>query len=105
MLGFVITLAIAAFLGVDARAMQYTFETKLDHNDPYGEKSEKFKMRYLVDDQYYNDGKMGNMYPIFFYAGNEGDVWSFYENSGFMTETLAKKFGALVVFGEHRYFG
>ena len=40
-----------------------------------------------------------------FYAGNEGNVWDFYANSGFMTTTLAEQFGGLVVFGEHRYFG
>jgi len=57
-------------------------------------------MRYLIDDTYY-DGKG----PIIFYAGNEGDVWSFWDNSGFMTTTLAEEFNALVVFGEHRYFG
>lgn len=58
-------------------------------------------MRYLVDKTYFNPENG----PILFYAGNEGDVWTFYDNSGFMTKTLAQEFGALVVFGEHRYFG
>lgn len=58
-------------------------------------------MRYLVDDTYFNE-ETG---PIIFYAGNEGDVWTFFDNSGFMTTTLAEQFGALVVFGEHRYYG
>lgn len=58
-------------------------------------------MRYLVDRTYF-DPVNG---PILFYPGNEGDVWTFYDNSGFMTTTLAQEFGALVVFGEHRYFG
>ena len=63
-------------------------------------------MRYLVDDQYFKDEKSaGKLRPILFYAGNEGDITGFYNNSGFMTTTLAEKFGGLVVFGEHRYFG
>ena len=28
-----------------------------------------------------------------------------YNTTGFMSDTLAKKYGALVVVGEHRYFG
>lgn len=43
-------------------------------------------MRYLVDSTYF-DKTNG---PIIFYAGNEGDVWTFWENSGFMTTTLAQ---------------
>jgi len=64
-------------------------------------------MRYLVDDQYWKASANNDtaLRPILFYAGNEGSVWDFYENSGFMTKTLAEKWGALVVFGEHRYFG
>lgn len=60
-----------------------------------------YSERYLVDDTYW-DPLTG---PILFYAGNEGDIYSFYENSGFMTETVAEETKGLVVFGEHRYFG
>jgi hypothetical protein len=58
-------------------------------------------MRYIVNAKYWIPQKG----PILFYAGNEGDVWGFYENSGFMTETLAERLGGLVVFAEHRFFG
>ena len=58
-------------------------------------------MRYIMDDTYFDpvDG------VILFYAGNEGDVWTFYDASGFMTTTLAAELKGLVVVGEHRYFG
>ena len=79
---------------------EYLFETDIDHFDNSG-KSEKFSMRYLVQDDYW-DPETG---PILFYAGNEGNVYSFYDNSGFMTETIAKETKGLVVFAEHRYFG
>lgn len=80
---------------------EYYFDAVIDHFDNHGAGSETYKMRYLVDDTYF-DKENG---PIIFYAGNEGDVWTFFDNSGFMTTTLAEQFGALVVFGEHRYFG
>ena len=73
----------------------------IDHFTSHGADSPTYPMRYLVDRTYFN-AETG---PILFYAGNEGDVWSFFDNSGFMTKTLAERFGALVVFGEHRYFG
>ena len=96
-----VTLLVAA---VSSRANQHYFETKLNHQDSSMDRF-RFNMRYLVDDQYFQDTSSGLPRPILFYAGNEGDIWDFYKNSGFMTETLAKEWGALVVFGEHRYFG
>ena len=43
--------------------------------------------RYLV-----NIGKWTNLTknPIFVYCGNEGDIYKFYNNSGFLTDVLAK---------------
>ena len=80
---------------------EYEYSALIDHFTNHGAGSDTYQMRYLVDDTYF-DKDNG---PIIFYAGNEGDVYTFFDNSGFMTTTLAEKFGALVVFGEHRYFG
>ncbi|XP_075241325.1 lysosomal Pro-X carboxypeptidase-like isoform X2 [Convolutriloba macropyga] len=62
---------------------------------------EKFSMRYLLNDSFV--GGVTNP-PIFFYAGNEGDVTGFADNTGVMFE-LGQEIGALVVFAEHRYYG
>ena len=85
----------------DLNPQEFEYASVIDHFTNHGAGSDTYQMRYLVDDTYF-DKENG---PIIFYAGNEGDVWTFFDNSGFMTTTLAEKFGALVVFGEHRYFG
>ena len=93
-------LAVAA-----AAPLQKTYMTKLDH---FSEAAEKmFSARYIVDDQFWTKSASdpNALRPILFYCGNEGDIWGFYKNSGFITETLASKWGGLVVFAEHRYFG
>ncbi|XP_066291726.1 lysosomal Pro-X carboxypeptidase-like [Branchiostoma lanceolatum] len=61
--------------------------------------SDTFQLRYLVNDTYYKDGD-----PIFFYTGNEGDIEDFVKNTGLLIE-MAPRFGALVIFAEHRYYG
>jgi len=60
-----------------------------------------WNMRYLINWQYYNP----NQGPILFYTGNEGNIYAFYDSAGFMTTTLAKRLGAVVVFAEHRFYG
>jgi len=76
---------------------------QIDHynNEPVTAVSNSFNVRYLINDQYFNKSQG----PILFYTGNEADIWEFYRMSGFITDTLAKKLGALVVFCEHRYYG
>ena len=75
------------------------FNTSIDHFN--GSYADTYQMRYLIDTQYYDERKGA----VLFYAGNEGDVWTFYNNSGFMTTTLAQNLSAAVVFAEHRYYG
>ena len=58
-------------------------------------------MRFLVDDTYFNK----DTGCILFYAGNEGDIYTFYDNSGFITKDLAISMNAMIIFGEHRYYG
>jgi hypothetical protein len=75
----------------------------IDHITNHGEAtSATYKMRYLID-----DSAAQNIVnpPILFYCGNEGDVFTFYNNSGFVTKTLPPQVNGLVLFGEHRYYG
>jgi len=75
------------------------FEQPVDHFN-FQASNDMWMERYLVADDYWG----GKGAPIFFYAGNEGDIWMFYNNTGYMF-TLAQEFGALIVFAEHRYYG
>ena len=47
---------------------------------------ELFNLRYLYDLTYSSNTSST---PILFYCGNEGDIQTFYNNSGFITTTLA----------------
>ncbi len=88
-------------VGAEENPQEMWFNATIDHFDNHGAGSATYPMRYLYDTTYF-DREKG---PIIFYAGNEGDVWTFWDASGFMHTTLAQQFGALVVFGEHRYYG
>lgn len=73
-------------------------EQPLDHFN-YVNSQRKYKERVFIYDKYWKpDG------PIFFYCGNEGDVTLYVNNTGLMWQN-AKKFGAVLVFAEHRYYG
>ena len=71
--------------------------TKLSHFGLGNDKT--FGIRYLIDDTYFKDG------PIIFFAGAETNIWTYYNQTGFVSHVLPKEFNALVVYGEHRYFG
>ncbi|WCJ32073.1 Lysosomal Pro-X carboxypeptidase [Euphorbia peplus] len=61
-----------------------------------------FPQRYLINSHHWLGPDRSA--PIFFYCGNEGDIVWFAENTGFLWE-IAPRFGALIVFPEHRYYG
>ncbi|KDP32128.1 hypothetical protein JCGZ_12589 [Jatropha curcas] len=84
---------------------QYQYETryfyqKLDHFS--FSDLPKFPQRYLLNtDHWVGPNRLG---PIFLYCGNEGDIEWFAVNTGFVWD-IAPRFGAMVVFPEHRYYG
>eukprot|EP00056_Hartaetosiga_gracilis_P015991 m.3551 g.3551 ORF g.3551 m.3551 type:complete len:511 (+) comp3593_c0_seq1:107-1639(+) len=62
-----------------------------------------FLQRYFVCDQFVDKSSQEDT-PIFFYFGNEDDVTLYVNHTGLMWEN-APAFKALLVFGEHRYYG
>ncbi|KAL8250930.1 hypothetical protein R6Q59_034623 [Mikania micrantha] len=76
------------------------FEQTLDHFSFHD--LPKFPQRYLINTNHWvGPSRMG---PIFLYCGNEGDIEWFAANTGFVWE-LAPRFGAMIIFIEHRYYG
>ncbi|KAK6798282.1 hypothetical protein RDI58_005984 [Solanum bulbocastanum] len=88
-----------------SRAPKYQYETKyfqqkLDHFSFAALPS--FSQRYLINTQHWEGPSRSG--PIFLYCGNEGDIEWFAANTGFVWE-IAPRFGAMVIFPEHRYYG
>ncbi|XWS33442.1 hypothetical protein CRYUN_Cryun22dG0083300 [Craigia yunnanensis] len=84
---------------------QYRYETRyfsqpLDHFS--FSDLPRFRQRYLINTEHWV-GPSG-LGPIFLYCGNEGDIEWFAVNTGFVWE-IAPRFGAMVLFPEHRYYG
>ncbi|GAA51984.1 dipeptidyl peptidase 2, partial [Clonorchis sinensis] len=98
---------VAVFCLLDCSANQFDiprppkeqyFTQRVDHMN-FQPANITYRMRYLYEDKWYKSGG-----PIFFYCGNEGDIFGFWNNSGFIFH-LASKMDAMVVFAEHRYYG
>lgn len=77
----------------------HIFNATIDHYNFRPTTVPHYSMRYVMNKEHWKKGG-----PVFFYTGNEADIFQFVNNSGFMFET-AQEFGALVVFAEHRYYG
>ncbi|KAK1614558.1 hypothetical protein QYE76_020075 [Lolium multiflorum] len=100
-------LAVARLEGTAAYGYTtHYFPQELDHFSFTPASSTVFYQRYLVNDSFWArspaDDKVAG--PIFVYTGNESPVEVFVDNTGFMFD-IAPKFGALLVFIEHRYYG
>ncbi|KAG0528800.1 hypothetical protein BDA96_05G043900 [Sorghum bicolor] len=86
-------------------AVQYEtrrYTQRLDHFNSLPSSYATFQQRYLINDTFW--GGRSRTAPIFLYAGNEGDIDLFTNNTGFMWEA-APRFRAMLVFVEHRYYG
>lgn len=76
------------------------FEQTLDHFSWTEIGQRTFQQRYFVNADHWS-GPGG---PIFLYTGNEASVELYVNATGLMWENAAK-FGAALVFAEHRYYG
>lgn len=96
-------LTVSAILLSCCEAVDYKeafFDQIIDHFNFESFGSQTYKQRYIYNDTWWDKG----VGPIFFYAGNEGSIEGFWENSGFILE-IAPIHKALVLFAEHRYYG
>jgi lysosomal Pro-X carboxypeptidase len=88
-----------------ANCTVHTLTQNIDHFNwaaPLGDPARTtFEQRYFVYDRWWDRAAAG---PVFFYFGNEDNVELYVNHTGLMWESAAE-FGALLVFGEHRYYG
>jgi hypothetical protein len=63
-----------------------------------------YKQRVLSHLGFWKRSSLGANGPIFFYFGNEANVELYVDHTGLMWENAAK-FGAALVFAEHRFYG
>ena len=101
MLGF-------AFVTVASTYETHWITQPHDHFHFGAEASTEWQHRYLVNSTFWDgSGALANgcKGPILFYTGNEGPIDAFWNISGFVNQVLARKLGALVIFGEERYYG
>jgi len=73
------------------------FDQQLDHFNSAERRT--FRQKMLIVDKHFEKGGC-----IFLYAGNEGPIEQFYDNTGLVFD-WAPEFHALVIFPEHRYYG
>jgi hypothetical protein len=63
-----------------------TINVPLDHFHNWGKQTQTLQLRYLIDYSHFDD----DYGCILFYAGGYKDVWSYYNKSGFVTQTLTQ---------------
>ncbi|KAJ7571632.1 hypothetical protein O6H91_01G170000 [Diphasiastrum complanatum] len=79
----------------------FYFTQLLDHFT-FSHPEATFQQKYLVNKEFWHGAQKAG--PIFLYCGNEAEIEYFASNNGFLLE-IAPRFGALVIFAEHRYYG
>eukprot|EP00759_Apiculatamorpha_spiralis_P011463 PhF_6_TR18887/c0_g1_i2/m.27512/K01285/PRCP; lysosomal Pro-X carboxypeptidase len=101
---------------VTSQASSPGYETRyftqyLDHFN-LASQPQTWQQRYLINDTFWGKPTKSQSSsssscpgPILFYTGNESPVTDYWAGSGFMTDVVAPRLGALLLFAEHRYFG
>ncbi|KAJ7571635.1 hypothetical protein O6H91_01G170100 [Diphasiastrum complanatum] len=79
----------------------FYFTQLLDHFT-FSHPQATFQQKYLVNKEFWHGAQKAG--PIFLYCGNEAEIEYFADISGFLLE-IARRFGALLIFAEHRYYG